>query len=167
MRQLSAQFFDGKLVLTVFVVFCLDLGLEVSQFTLQLLNVLILFVDLLFKFLLLGLFFRFSLSQLVLELIEILLRVLLFLGLLHLRFSLLFLFFDLLSHFAAFLFKHDKLLVLGLHALLVLALFELKFSKVFFCHAQLFIKFRNLDVVFTFFVQGLKSFFLLSLHFEE
>lgn len=103
----------------------------------------------------------------MLELVKVFLSVLLLLGLLHLRLCPLLLFLDLLAHLTAFLFKHDKLLMLGLHAFLVLSLLKLQLAKMLLGDTQLFVQLCDLDIVLTLFVKGCQGLLLLSLDFEQ
>lgn len=74
--------------------------------------------------------------------------------LLLLRFVLFVLFlFDLAFHFTAALLHQHELLVLLLHGLLVLALFELQLAQVLLGHPQLLIQLGDLHVVLALAIQ--------------
>lgn len=72
-----------------------------------------------------------------------------------------------LDHFPTPLFKHDQVLMLVLHLLLVFALLKLKFSEVVFGLFKFLIKFLDFLVIVSFLVQSLQSLFLLLLNPDE
>ena len=73
--QLTAQLFDLKFIHTVLSIPLLNLALEMSQLWLQLLNMIVLFCDLLLQFGLLTKFLDFGVFELLIQNLEILLGV--------------------------------------------------------------------------------------------
>ena len=57
------------------------------------------------------------------------------------------------AHFATFVFEDYKLLVLGLHGFLIVALFKLQLAELLFGHSELVAQLANLLIVVTMFVK--------------
>lgn len=168
LRQLSPQFLNLKLIHSVLTISLFNLSCETVQLHLQRLNMTFLLRYLLLELRFLREFLDFSVLQLLVQSFQVRSGIA---GLLcAFRFDILsslFLFFNLILHFAAFFFQHHELLMLDLHRFFVFSLFKLKFAKVFLRDSELLVQLRYLDVIFTFFIQSLERFLLLSLHFEQ
>ena len=78
-----------------------------------------------------------------------------------------FLFLDEQAHLTAFVFKHNKLLVLGFHGLFVVSLLELQLAELFFGDSELVAQLSNLLIVIAVLVQLDERLLLLLLHLEE
>ena len=139
------------------------------------LNLVLLVIKLTFEAFLLRSFVGLCLAQLLLEPLEVRLRIqgairvskrLLGVGL-DLAGALTLLLLDQEAHLATLILQNDQLLMLSLHSLFIVSLLELQFAKLFLSHSQFVTQLADLLVIVPVLVQFNQCLLLLFLYFKQ